>query len=270
MSLETDNNTFLASQAFSAQSAVFDKLYAENKLTCHMRVQFRETLLRYLRPGARLLELNCGTGTDALFFAEKGFEILATDNADGMLRQISQKIKDQKRERQVAVRKCDFEELDDLQPLKFDHIYSNFSGLNCTAHLDKVLLSLAPLLHPQGMITLVLMPRICPWELIMMLKGDFKTAFRRFRNNGAEARIENRYFQCYYYSPAYVKHVLKAAFRVISVKGMAITAPPPFIENFVERYPRLFKMLSAIDKGIGNRFPFNRCCDQYIITMQKK
>jgi hypothetical protein len=119
------------------------------------------------------------------------------------------------------------------------------------------------------MVTLVLMPKICPWELAMTLKGDFKTAFRRFRRKGTKARIENIDFRCYYYNPRYIRSSLKKAFRIISVKGMAITVPPPFMERFVERYPGWFKMLCQIDSRIENYFPFNACCDQYMITLQK-
>ncbi len=59
-------------------------------------------------------------------------------------------------------------------------IFSNFAGLNCTGKLDQVLLSFDPLLKPGGLVTLVLLPPFCVWETALVLKGKFKTAFRRF------------------------------------------------------------------------------------------
>ena len=77
-------------------------------------------------------------------------------------------------------------------------------------------------------------------------------------------------FKCFYYNPSYVIKAMKKDFKVVSLKGICIAVPPPFIENFVERYPRLMKILMCIDKAIENYFPFTYCCDQYMITLEKK
>ena len=152
---------------------------------------------------------------------------------------------------------------------KFDHIVSNFGGLNCTDNLKDVLLKLSPLLNAHGKVTLMIMPRVCPWELILMFKGKFKTAFRRFKKN-TPAHIEGVNFSCYYYNPGYVITTLKKEFDVVTLKGVCITVPPEFYQGFVERYPKLFSLLKKTDKAICSVFPFNRWCDHYMITLQKK
>ena len=263
-------NTENVSKAFSQQSVVFDTIYRENLLSEYMRQQFRTELLRALDEDAHILELNCGTGMDTVYFAEKGYKIFAIDNAAGMLQQLQQKVNTLQLQDRIEVQQCDFEALETLQPRTFDHIYSNFSGLNCTEHLDKVLQSFRPLLNPGGKVSLVIMPQICPWENIMLLKGKWKTAFRRFKKGGTMAHIEGVHFKTWYYNPSYVIRALKADFEVLSLKGICITVPPPFIENFVERYPRWFSVLQRIDRHIAGLFPFTYCCDQYMITLQLK
>lgn len=42
-------------------------------------------LLRYLRPGSRVLEIGCGVGREAVFLAENGFSVVATDASAAML-----------------------------------------------------------------------------------------------------------------------------------------------------------------------------------------
>lgn len=262
-------NTRQVSEAFSKQSGIFDDLYQENKLSEYLRSLFRQEVLSHLKPGSEILELNCGTGLDALLFAEKGHHVLATDNAPGMLAQLEKKLGSHPDEASVEPLRCSFHELQRLRGRTFDHIVSNFGGLNCTDRLDKVLEQFSALLKPGGKVTLMIMPKICPWELIMMFKGKFRTAFRRF-GNGTPAKVEGVSFMCYYYDPSYVKRVLKKEFKTLSLKGIFITVPPEFYQNFVERYPKWFKVLTRIDAAISRTFPFTYCCDHYLITLEKK
>lgn len=265
MSSNPDN----VSQAFSRQSQIFDTLYKENKLSEYLRSKFRTEVLSQLRPGSRILEINCGTGMDAIYFARQGHSVLATDNAPGMLAQLDQKLAENGLDGQIHTQRCSFHDLNSLRPQTFDHIISNFGGLNCTDRLDEVLRQMAPLLNPSGKITLMIMPKVTPWELILLFKGKFKTAFRRFKKS-TPAHIEGVHFLCYYYNPGYVLRTLKKEFRLLTLKGIFITVPPEFYENFVERYPRLFKILSAVDQSICRFFPFTHCCDHYLITLEKK
>ena len=263
------DNTSQVSDAFSKQSDVFDNLYKQNKLSEYLRSNFRQEILSHLKPNSSILELNCGTGMDALFFASKGHTVLATDNAPGMLAKLDQKIREEKIGDSITTLRCSFHDIHTIQGQKFDHIISNFGGLNCTDRLDLVLQQLSALLNPGGKVTLMIMPKICPWEIVMMFKGDFKTAFRRFKKS-TPAHIEGVYFLCYYYNPAYVKKVLKKEFNVLGLKGIFITVPPEFYQNFVERYPKLFSFLSKLDGAIAQVFPFTNLCDHYMITLQKK
>jgi ubiquinone/menaquinone biosynthesis C-methylase UbiE len=264
-----NQNDQLVSQAFSNQSKIFDLLDHENKLTEHLRNIYRAEIDSQIKPGSNILELNCGTGIDTLYFANKGHHILATDNAQGMLDKLSTKVDEQRLEKNITVQRCSFTELDQLGDQKFDYIISNFGGLNCTQDLSDVLRQFNHLLNEGGKITLVIMPKISPWELVMALKGKFKTAFRRFRKNTA-AHVEGVYFSVYYFSPSYVTNALKKDFKRLTLKGIYFAVPPEFYQNFVERYPKLYKKLQGLERLLGNTFPFNRWCDHYMITLQKK
>lgn len=57
-----------------------------------MRHQVYAHVEKYLIPKSRILELNAGTGIDALFFIWAGHQVHATDLADGMISQIKAKI----------------------------------------------------------------------------------------------------------------------------------------------------------------------------------
>lgn len=263
------HNEELVSAAFSAQSAIFDQINVENKLTDHLRDIYRSEIDTQINPGSNILELNCGTGIDSIYFAGKGHKILATDNAEGMLAQLNHKIEAQHLEEKITTQRCSFLALNQLGDQRFDYIISNFGGLNCTDKLDKVLLQFKEHLTDKGKVTLVVMPKMSPWELIMALKGNFRTAFRRFRKH-TPAHVEGVHFSVYYYNPSYVIRTLKKDFDVLTVKGVYFAVPPDFYQNFVERYPKMYRFLKAVEHKLGDWFPFTYCCDHYMITLQKK
>lgn len=45
-----------------------------------------DTFLSFLSPGARILDLGCGTGRDSLYFSKKGFSVLPVDGSKEMCR----------------------------------------------------------------------------------------------------------------------------------------------------------------------------------------
>jgi ubiquinone/menaquinone biosynthesis C-methylase UbiE len=259
----------LVSKAFSTQSSSFDKIDKENDIIGWMRGRVRDEVLKYIPAKAKMLELNCGTGIDSVFFAQKGMEVLATDNAEGMLNELNKKIQAIGLQHTLQTQRCSFNTLELLGDKKFDYIFSNFGGLNCTEDLAKVLRDTDSLLKPGGFFSFVIMPTICPWEIIMFFKGYFKTAFRRFNANGTSAHLEDTHFKCYYYNPSFVTKQMGESYSLVSLKGLSITVPPPFIEHFIDKHPKLFKLLEKCENSLWDKRPFSSWCDHYIITMQK-
>lgn len=257
------------SDAFSKQSVSFDSIYENNPITLWMRDRVRREVLSFLKPDDHILELNCGTGIDSVFFAQKGYSVFATDNAEGMLQKLAGKIELNALQDRITAQKCSFNDLSQLQGHQFNYIFSNFGGLNCTNGLAKVLKDMDQLLAPGGYFTFVIMPKACPWELLAALKGRFKTALRRFKRDGTVAHIEGAYFKCYYYNPAYVRKHVKVSYTLCSLRGLGSFVPPPFMDHFPGKYPKLFSMLEKIESRVCSIYPFNTWCDQYVITMQK-
>lgn len=256
--------------AFSKQSPVFDSIDESNELILWIRDRVHREVLSYIPPQAHLLELNCGTGIDAFFFAQQGIRVMATDNAEGMLHELEKKVSAAQMQDRLTLQRCSFNELEQLgNDVQYDYIFSNFGGLNCTDQLGKVLKDIDRLLKPGGRFTLVIMPKICLWEMAMVFKGYFKTAFRRLKPGGTKAKVEGLYFHCYYYNPGFILNELKKSFRLLSLKGLSISVPPPFIEHFVVKYPRLFKKLEHLENKIWDKAPFNRWGDHFMITMEK-
>ena len=231
-----------AAKAFSAQSTVFDTIYGNDPIVAYKRERVRAQVEKYLPAQSHILELNSGTGEDALYFASRGHKILATDLSAGMLQKLSEKIKLAGKEQQISTEQCSFTELESLENKgPYDLIFSNFAGLNCTGELDKVLQSFDALLKPGGMFTLAILPGFCLWETLLALRGDFKTAFRRFfAKNGAPASVEGNDFTCWYYHPNYIIRHLQDSFDLLDLEGLCTIVPPNYLSGFPQRFPRTF------------------------------
>jgi len=261
-----------AAAAFDKQAPVFDQLYSTNTIINYKRKRVREHVAQFIKKESRILELNAGTGDDAVYFAQQGHSVHATDVSEGMQQQLIKKIKDHHLEDQVS---CELRSFTELRKLidrgPYDLVFSNFAGLNCTSNLVNVLNSFAPLLKPGGMVTLVLLPKFCLWETLLLFRGKFKTAFRRFfSGNGRKAHIEGEYFRCWYYNPSFVKNVLKKDFDVLNVEGLCTFVPPSYIEEFAEKHPGAFGFLKSKEEKLKTKWPWRSIGDYYIISLRKR
>jgi ubiquinone/menaquinone biosynthesis C-methylase UbiE len=273
MSVLTNHiNELKASEAFTKQSKIFDAIYNGDKIIQYKRQRIRDHILNYARPNDFMLELNCGTGEDALFFAQRGFRVHATDISSGMLDELKKKVKHIRSESRISIEQCSFAGLEVLQEKQtFNYIYSNFGGLNCTEELGAVLHSFENLLATGGVVTLVIISKFCLWESLLLFRGRFKTAFRRFfARKGRRAHVEGSFFKCWYYSPSFIKQQLQDKYELLSLEGLCTIVPPSYIENFAERYPVLFRFLTARENKLKTKWPWNRIGDYFIISFRKK
>ena len=265
-------NDKAAEKAFTKQSAVFDDLYSPNIIIQYKRQRVRDHIRQWLKPNCSILELNAGTGDDAIWFAQQGHTIHATDISKGMQEKMVEKVNNAGLGSKITNEICSFTELEELQNKgPFDLIFSNFAGLNCTGELDKVLHSFSSLLKPGGIVTLVILPKFCLWESMMFFKGEFKTAFRRFfSSKGVKANVEGEYFTCWYYNPSYVINHMSKQYDVLSVEGLCTIVPPSYLEDFPIKKPALFKKLKEKEDRLKGKWPWKSIGDYFIISLKKR
>jgi len=253
-------------RAFSKQSVNYDVDDHLNIVLQDMRWQVYEHLSEFLKPHDRILELNAGTGIDALYFAKKGYAVHATDLSDGMIAEIEKKIKNNTTEGRLTCQQLSYDRLDSLNGEKFDYIFSNFGGLNCIDDLTLVTKNLPALLNPGARVTWVIMPPVCMWELLSVTKGNTKQAFRRFRSGGVMAHLEGEYFKTFYHSINTVKNAFSQKFEFLKSEGLCALSPPPSRGDFAFKHPGLYRILRKLDSVSRHRFPFNRWADHIIVT----
>src|SRR5512143_2194404 len=139
-------------EAFSRTAAKYDAFAEDHPHLTRIRQKVYAHVQSVLPGPARLLELNAGSGTDAVELARRGYAIHATDIAPGMLGRLRAKVHDLGMEDRITVEERSFLSLLDTPGAPFDAVFSDLGGLNCISDLSPVIRQLPSVLKPNGLV----------------------------------------------------------------------------------------------------------------------
>jgi ubiquinone/menaquinone biosynthesis C-methylase UbiE len=257
-------------EAFSRTAQKYDSFAEDHPHLTRMRSKVYSHVIRHIPSGARILELNAGTGTDAVQLAQRGYSVHATDIAPGMLDRLRDKVDRLGIQDRVTMEACSFLALEDVHGAPFDAVFSDLGGLNCIPDLTPVIRPLPNILRPGGVLTWVLMPHVCLWEMAELFRGNLSLAFRRFSGGSVRASLESLNFEVYYFSPRQVLGWFGKDFELLGLEGLSVITPTAESKNFAKIHPRLYRILSWLDDRLSPRWPWSGWGDFYILTMRHK
>ena len=227
-------------------------------------------LTRTFRANEKVLELNCGTGEDAIFLAGNGISVFALDASPQMIARAEQRL--QHSSPQIPVVFCELptERIGELHPeTQFDGAFSNFSGLNCIADLDAVASSLAGLVKQGGRLVLCFSTRFCLIEILYYLSvGQWRKAFRRCKGY-SEVTLDGMQFTVYYPTLRKIRQSFAPDFRLDSCTGIGVTVPPSYLEAWARQHPRLFLLLRRLEERLA-ALPILRSTGDHVLLCFEK
>ena len=257
---------------FDAVAAKYDETFTHSLIGWAQRHATWRELDRAFRPGQRVLELNCGTGIDAVHLADRGVEVVACDVSPRMIEVARQRLRRTAPRATIDFRVLATEEIAELQGTgPFDGAFSNFAGLNCVLNLPFVASNLAPLLKPGAPAVLCFAGRYVGWEALWyLLRGNPRKAFRRLQKSPLAARIaEGVSVEIHYPSVREVGRIFTPEFRLRRWKGVGVAVPPSYLEPHAMRFPRVMGVLEGIDRMAG-RCPLVRgLADHVLLTFER-
>jgi ubiquinone/menaquinone biosynthesis C-methylase UbiE len=220
-------------------------------------------------PGQKLLELNCGTGIDAVHLAENGMQLVACDISSRMIELARQLAVSTNTSESIDFRVLPNEEIGSLKGENvFDGAFSNFCGLNCVEDLPAVVRELTRLVRPGAPVLLCMIGRFVPWEIAWFLAhGEPGKALRRLRGNSFHSsgpgavRIQRP-------SVKEIARVMSPAFRLQRWSGVGIAVPPTYTENRMQHFPRTIKGLAGIDRMIEDLPLFRGMADCVVLEFE--
>ena len=255
-------------EAFSRTADKYDAFSQDHPHLARIRGKVYAHITRLLPPGSRILELNAGTGTDAVALAQRGYFVHATDIAGGMLDRLREKVDRLDLAGRITVQECSFTELDQVEGGPFDAVFSDLGGLNCIPNLTPVISSLPRVLRPGGLVTWVLMPPVCLWELATVFTGQGRQAFRRLSKHGTRAHLEGLYFDVYYFAPRQVELWFGKEYKRVALEGLSVITPTAESKNLARGFPRVYRALSWLDDRLAPHAPWWNWGDFYILSLR--
>jgi len=241
--------------AFDAMAPAFDSRFGAWYSVAAQRRAVRTALLRAFPEGGRILELGGGTGDDATFLAERGFDLLLTDPSPAMVALAKSKLAPLGAQAEIAAG----EEMEEFAATHlsvggelFDGAFSNFAPLNCVADLRPVARGLARLLKPGAPAMLVLFGTFCPGEMVVeVLRGRPHLALRRRKRGEAPARLAKREFHVVYHRRAAMLRAFAPWFVLEKRLGIGVTVPPSAAEPWISQWPGLLAAMETLDRSLA-------------------
>lgn len=282
-----------SARPFDGAAATYDATFTQTRLGRRLREAVRTEVEPLFRPGDHVLELGCGTGEDAVWLARRGVRVTATDASPAMLDIARRKTDRTGVAARVHVTHLDLastelrrqllnvleESTRELIPNprsqipdpKFDAVFSNFGVLNCLRDRRPLADALAAVVAPGGYLALVVMGPLCPWEMVWhAAHGDLRSAVRRFRD-GAEAHVGGgETVRVWYPSPRRLRSEVAPHFRHLRTVGIGTLLPPSYLGHLVERWPRFFDAVAALDRRVGRVFPGTWLNDHYLAVFDRR
>lgn len=253
----------------------YDQIFSQTPIGQLMREQvyfFLQPLLT--KSPQHILELNAGTGLDAVWLAKRGHRVHATDIASQMVAKTDQLISAHHQSDRITTQVLS---INDLPQLPHDHqydlVFSNFGGLNCLSpeELTNSATHIRRLLKPGGQFVAVVMNDFCVWEILFFIfKLRFSKAFRRKRSQGKPVRLNtDTSIATWYYNYGNFKSVYEEYFETIRVAPVGLFLPPPFLFN-KKKWTNYLVRLSNLDKRFQSVSFLSRFSDHFIIQCQAK
>jgi len=259
--------------AFDAVADGYDRTFTQTPLGHLLRRRVWKKLASTFCPGQEVLELACGTGEDAVWLAQQGVRVTATDASLEMV------AAGRRKARAASLGDCiTFQRLA-LQQLRagqtppapprghFDGAFSNFGGLNNTSQWRDLAEVLARLVRRGGTAVLVVMGPVCPWEIGWhLLHGEGRRAFRRF-GGASTATVGRTRVPVWYPSPRRLRRDFSPWFRHLETESLGLLLPPSYLGHLVARWPRIFAWLDGVEQASAGLF--GGWGDHYIAVFER-
>jgi SAM-dependent methyltransferase len=249
--------------AFDRHADSYDERFTKQLLGETIRSEIWRISDRVFDSACRVLDLGSGTGEDAIHFARKGIHVTAVD--------ISPRMGDRLKAKAVASGVSSnidqiISEMDRYSPnaIPFDGIISNFGAINCISDLGWLRDLAQHGLKPGSHLILVTMGRFYPLEtLVLLVKGQFSRAFRRFKTP-CEVSIEGVPVRVHYHSLKDMCAMLGARFRLEQVTGLRAFLPVPGWQHLGQDF--IFRWLALFDR-MWCRWRITAECADHFITV---
>jgi ubiquinone/menaquinone biosynthesis C-methylase UbiE len=251
-----------AGKAFDRIARDYDQMFTYSVIGRAQRNVVWRALSSIVRRGDRVLDMNCGTGEDALHLSTLGAQVVAFDTSAEMINVARSKVSNDSSN--IEFFHGNIERVDSVVEDRFDLILSNFSGMNCVANLADVAQKLDRLTLSSGTLLLCVSTRVCLWETLFYLaRGDVRRALRRWSGFWVPTVGANA-VPVWYPTVREIADSMRPFFSLKSVQAVGLTVPPSYIEPWARKHPLLVSCMERFDRTVS-RLPLLRVLGDHVL-----
>lgn len=261
----------MSTLSFNSYAKDYDRHFTNSPIGILQRKRVYKFLLPLLSKQKKVLEINCGTGEDAIYIAQKVKSVLATDISDEMIREAQAK-KSKNNLENVVFETSDINELHTKLSCSFDLLFSDFGGLNCLSpeELKKFSSNISSSISTHGQLALVIMGKKCVWENFFYYWQRDVRYKRRNSRHGLETEIKGAQFLTYYYSPKEISSFFNNDFKTIKIRPIGLFIPPSYLNSYFINKGFLLRVLNVLENLFSNFSVLANYADHYIIILERK
>ncbi len=259
--------------AFDSASEEYDYTISHNYINSWIRKRSIKELHRIVIASDVLLEIGCGTGSEAIQMSKQVKGIVATDISEKMLDLLERKIKAKRLDRKILATRARASEISGVKELlpegRVRVAYSFNGALNCEADLDKVPDELSKVVQEDGYFLCSIRNTLCLPEALshsLVLQFD-KTASRK--DQPTMVSVGGMDIPSCYYSPSRFANIFRPHFQVRKMIGLPAFLPPAYLSDYYLRTGKARLIPEKLEYILGDRFPFNRLGDQTLFVFRK-
>lgn len=258
-------------RAFDSVAPVYDGPLGNNALVARMRQRMWRTLAALFPRPARLLDLGCGTGIDAVYLAARGHRVWAVDPSPRMVELTQARAAAAGVSQSVTVAILAADQIDRLGVARVDGVYSNLGALNCAGDLAAVGRACASRLEPGGVLVASVIGRLCPWEVAYYgMRGRWGRASVRWRAGPVPVGLNGHTVWTRYLTPGELCRALGPSFVPRHHCALGLFLPPPYLLRVVEAAPRLAAALGWLDDHAGCAPGLREMGDHFLVVLERR
>ncbi len=241
--------------AFDYLAARYDALWSDTAIGRQQREAVWRRIDPLFEPGHQILDLGCGTGSDAAHLMARGIRVRAIDASEEMARIA--------RAQGVNAYQMPIESIVEL-PYRFDGAISNFGPFNCVSELQPVAQALGRLIRSGGYLVLCLMGPVCAWEIAHYLRRlEPGKAFRRWKRSGTMTSLGVRVT---YPSRRRLMRLFRPDFELVDWAGIGLFVPPSYINRLSDAAILKF---AALDRRVAHLPGLRALSDHRLFVFQR-
>jgi ubiquinone/menaquinone biosynthesis C-methylase UbiE len=246
------------SRSFDRFAVRYDDVVEPNPIHARLRRRSLMWLDQAFGPGMHVLEVGCGTGTEAVHLARRGVEVTAIDISESMVRHAEHRVREAGLEHGVHVLQAASADIAArFGKASFDGAYASFGALNCGPELPAVARDLARVMKPGAVFATSVISRPCTWEIMAGVLGlNPRKAFRRLREPATINLAPRDPLELHVYSERELRRAFTPHFRIERLEGWLLTIPPPYLADLWNRVEVLHAPAYRAEDLLTPRWPF--------------